>query len=137
MTGAIASVCCTLITHPLDTVRVRYAIQFQNIQHPSYTSFLSDVIHQGGYIAFYRGIVTTCFGAIFRGGVGFGIYETFKSDKTREWKATHPIMDRMSLGMMAGIASTTASYPIDTVRRYIKYIMKTKTKYFYFFCFFF
>jgi len=117
VTGGVSAICSTIFTHPLDTLRVRIAVQFENIQYPTYTSLIKQTMKNEGLVAFYRGITTTCMGSVFRGGVGFGIYETLKSDSLRHKSSNYAILDRLSLGMMAGTFSTVAAYPLDTVRR--------------------
>lgn len=120
LSGSSSLVFCTIFTHPLDTIRVRYAIEFENMRHGSYRSLFSDIMRKEGIISFYRGIVPTLYGCVARGGIGFGIYETLKSDKMREWNEKHAIFKRFSIGMIASLSSTTVSYPLDTVRRRVQ-----------------
>eukprot|EP00485_Elphidium_margaritaceum_P000241 CAMPEP_0202695262 /NCGR_PEP_ID=MMETSP1385-20130828/8902_1 /ASSEMBLY_ACC=CAM_ASM_000861 /TAXON_ID=933848 /ORGANISM="Elphidium margaritaceum" /LENGTH=322 /DNA_ID=CAMNT_0049351261 /DNA_START=23 /DNA_END=991 /DNA_ORIENTATION=- len=118
LSGSLASMSAHCLTHPLDTVRVRIATQYQTIEYPSiFHTFRSIWTHEG-LNGFYRGLSMTLFGAVFRAGIGFGIYENLKSDEIRQWKSTHyPLMTRLGIGWMAGAFSTFCAYPIDTLRR--------------------
>jgi len=116
--GALASLNAHIITHPLDTVRVRIAVQYQHIEYPSIMQTAKTIRAQEGINGFYRGLHTTIFGAIFRAGIGFGIYEGLKTEEMKQWNSTaFPLISRLSIGFVGGVASTFISYPIDTVRR--------------------
>lgn len=118
LSGSLASLNGHIITHPLDTVRVRIAVQYHHIEYPSILETAKTIHSHEGINGFYRGLSTTIFGAIFRAGVGFGIYEGLKTEEMKQWKSTtFPLLARLSIGFAAGIASTLVSYPIDTVRR--------------------
>lgn len=67
--------------------------------------------------SFYRGLFVSCVGTTIRGGVGFGVYESMKSEEIKKWHAAHPVINRFGIGWIAGMSSTLASYPADTVRR--------------------
>ena len=65
----------TLITHPLDTLRVRLSVTHGN---PSTPTMIKSVIDTGGFRALYQGFGATLVGAGPRGAVGFGVFETLK-----------------------------------------------------------
>merc|ERR1712039_668424 len=73
--GSLASMSAHIASHPLDTVRVRIAVQYDFIEYPSIRRTFSAIYKIEGCGGFYRGLFTTLIGAIFRAGVGFGIYE--------------------------------------------------------------
>eukprot|EP01083_Nonionella_stella_P154426 497545_1 len=116
--GSLASMNAHLITHPLDTVRVRIAVQYQTIEYRSIQDTFRLIYGTEGTHGFYRGLSVTLFGAIFRAGVGFGVYESLKSDGMRQWDSSHhPLIGRLSIGFIAGTMATTIAYPFDTIRR--------------------
>ena len=117
LSGSLASMNAHIITHPLDTVRVRIAVQYGHIEYPSILSTFKSIYNIEGINGFYRGLSTTLIGAIFRAGIGFGIYETMKSDDMRNWKANHSFIGRLSIGFFAGTSATFIAYPFDTIRR--------------------
>ena len=118
LSGSLASMNAHLLTHPLDTVRVRIAVQYGHIEYPSIYKTFKTIYDYEGINGFYRGLSTTLIGAIFRAGVGFGIYENIKSDEMRQWKSNHyPLIGRLSIGFVAGTTATFIAYPFDTIRR--------------------
>lgn len=117
LSGSLSSIIVTCITHPGDTLRVRYTVQYSQLSYNSYRELLSSLRFEG-YKSFYRGLIVSCIGTTFRGGVGFGIYETLKSEDVKKWQSDiHPYFQRFGIGFIAGGASTIASYPADTIRR--------------------
>ena len=118
LAGSLASMNAHLLTHPLDTVRVRIAVQYDAIQYPSIGRTFSVIYAHEGINGFYRGLSTTMVGAIVRAGIGFGMYESLKSEQMRAWDASHyPLLGRLGIGFAAGICSVVAAYPLDTLRR--------------------
>ena len=107
----------TLITHPLDTLRVRISM----MEGEASTAILvRQVIETGGVGALYRGFGATLVGAGPRGAVGFGVFETLKdlSDRHRELSGSlSPTSQKFLFGYVAGFCAETAIYPLDTVRR--------------------
>ena len=61
----------------------------RNIHNRTY----SDLFHSmrsEGITAFYRGLLVSCIGTTIRGGVGFGVYESLKSDEILTfWPRVH------------------------------------------------
>ena len=110
--GSLASMSAHILSHPMDTIRVRIAVQYEFIEYPSIYSTFCSIYTMEGINGFYRGLFTTLIGAIFRAGVGFGIYETLKNEEMK-----YPILGRLSIGFMAGTSSTFLAYPFDSVRR--------------------
>ena len=136
----------TLITHPLDTLRVRLSVTHGN---PSTPTMIKSVIDTGGFRALYQGFGATLVGAGPRGAVGFGVFETLKDGerlsraraRTRTYSSLtrsrllslslscavtsdsitaqqlSPTSRKLLFGYVAGFCAETAIYPLDTVRR--------------------
>ena len=115
--GGTASIFATLLTHPTDTLRVRIAAQYHEIHYKSTYDAIKHMIKEENLSAFYRGLPTTIVGTCIRGGVGFGIYETGKSNEMKDWETKHPIFGRFFIGFVSSFISVACSYPFDTVRR--------------------
>eukprot|EP01084_Bolivina_argentea_P107524 192255_1 len=117
LAGSFASINAHIITHPLDTVRVRIAVQYESIQYPNIYQTFQSIYSNEGINGFYIGLSTTIVGALFRAGVGFGLYENLKSDEMREWTSTNSLLGRLSIGFISGTTATFVAYPFDTIRR--------------------
>ena len=65
----------TLITHPLDTLRVRISVMQGEASTPA---MIKSIIDTGGWRALYQGFGATLVGAGPRGALGFGVFETLK-----------------------------------------------------------
>jgi len=105
----------TLVTHPLDTLRVRISV---TQGEATFSEVLRAISAQGGARALYHGFGATLLGAGPRGAVGFGVFETLKdSGRHSETVQRHPALSKFFFGYVAGFCSETAIYPLDTVRR--------------------
>ena len=79
----------TLITHPLDTLRVRISVMHGEASTPT---MIKQILETGGWRALYQGFGATLVGAGPRGALGFGVFETLK-DGERE-RARSPAAPR-------------------------------------------
>jgi solute carrier family 25 protein 42 len=105
----------TLVTHPLDTLRVRISVMHGEMSTPS---MIRSVLESGGLRTLYQGFGATLIGAGPRGAVGFGVFETLKEvSEKRNLLADFPTTRKLLIGYFAGLCSETAIYPLDTVRR--------------------
>ena len=105
----------TLVTHPLDTLRVRISVTHGEA---STASMIHEVLANGGVRALYQGFGATLIGAGPRGALGFGVFETLK-DVSERWEVLRqsPTTRKLLFGYLAGLCAETAIYPLDTVRR--------------------
>jgi len=137
ISGTLAASSVTLLTHPLDTIRVRISTQAAGqIRYPSMFSTAKNIYGSEGMSAFYRGLWPTILGAAPRGGIAFGVFETLKavsltpelpyselsppSDQTAQpsysiWE--EDIIQKLVFGGIAGCIANISVYPLDTVRR--------------------
>lgn len=105
----------TVVTHPLDTIRVRISVTQGEV---STAQIFRQMVQGGGWHTFYQGYGATLLGAGPRGALGFGVFETLK-----QWGAKHellpgqPTLRKLVYGYVAGICAETMIYPLDTVRR--------------------
>ena len=118
ITGGVATALSTLVTHPLDTLRVRIAAQYIDIHYKTTFNAIKSISKTENLTAFYRGLPTTIVGTGVRGAVGFSLYETNKSQKLKNWETKHPYIARLIIGVGSGLIAVIASYPFDTIRRF-------------------
>jgi len=105
----------TLVTHPLDTLRVRISVMHGEMSTPA---MIKSILDTGGVRALYQGFSATLVGAGPRGAVGFGVFETLKDVSERYGVLSNqPTTRKLLFGYLAGLFSETAIYPLDTVRR--------------------
>jgi len=111
----------TLITHPLDTLRVRLSVHAKSAEL-GYTAAGRRLLAEEGVRAFYRGFGATMVGAGPRGALGFGVSETLKPALAKvrfftEEGAGGVGLGRFLCGYAAGVVSEFFIYPLDTIRR--------------------
>jgi hypothetical protein len=110
----------TLVTHPLDTLRVRLSVR-TDVHAAHDRTFLSAAQHMyrtEGVGSFYRGFAATLLGAGPRGALGFGVFESLKPVLARVAAFREsPAAGKFACGYAAGLASEFFVYPLDTVRR--------------------
>mmetsp|Transcript_20466 Transcript_20466/g.59779 ORF Transcript_20466/g.59779 Transcript_20466/m.59779 type:complete len:317 (+) Transcript_20466:30-980(+) len=105
----------TIVTHPLDTIRVRLSV-FPETKGVFRAS--QDMWRHEGVSAFYRGFTATLLGAGPRGALGFGIFETMKpACRNMPFLKDHDALSKLLCGYLAGFGSEFFIYPLDTVRR--------------------
>mmetsp|Transcript_17973 Transcript_17973/g.54973 ORF Transcript_17973/g.54973 Transcript_17973/m.54973 type:complete len:324 (-) Transcript_17973:399-1370(-) len=106
----------TLLTHPLDTLRVRAAVSSEAERGLWASS--RGIVAKEGIMVFYKGFIPTLIGAGPRGAIGFGIFESLKAH-TQDWEVCkeHKSLSKFAYGYVAGVLSETFVYPLDTVRR--------------------
>jgi len=137
ISGTLAASSVTLLTHPLDTMRVRISTQAAGqIRYPSILTTVKNVYGSEGLVAFYRGLWPTILGAGPRGGIAFGVFETLKavsltpelpyselsqpSDQTAQPSysiSEEDIIQKLVFGGIAGCVANISVYPLDTIRR--------------------
>ena len=122
----------TVVTHPLDTLRVRISVT--NSAEATTSSMIRSVFQSpGGVRSLYQGFGATLIGAGPRGALGFGVFETLKDVTERsthlEWlQSLHPASRKLLFGYLAGLVAETAIYPLDTVRRCVRLRLAQPTR---------
>ena len=113
--GYITMVGATLVTHPLDTLRVRVSVQPDSA---TYLQTARRVYTADGVRGLYGGFGATLIGAGPRGAIGFGVFETLKPYLARyDYFRENPSVSKVVCGYLAGLLSESFIYPLDTVRR--------------------
>lgn len=104
--GAAAGAVATLATHPLDTLRLRMAVDPRSATLGAAAAALAA---EGGVAAFYRGL-----GASIAGIAPYMALELAVFD------AAPPSLPSFWRGVLGAGVATTACYPLDTVRRRVQ-----------------
>mmetsp|Transcript_26964 Transcript_26964/g.80852 ORF Transcript_26964/g.80852 Transcript_26964/m.80852 type:complete len:325 (-) Transcript_26964:7-981(-) len=113
--GYITMVGATIVTHPLDTLRVRVSVQTDKA---SFLETARRLRRSDGLGGFYGGFGATLLGAGPRGAIGFGVFETLKPRLAgAPYFAENPALAKVVCGFLAGLLSESFIYPLDTVRR--------------------
>nr|CAB3266170.1 graves disease carrier protein-like [Phallusia mammillata] len=129
LAGSCAGVSSVLATYPLDMVRARLAFQItgEHRYNGIYSAFSQIFRHEGGIVAFYRGISPTVAGMIPYAGSSWLVYKTLeeitssmmptKTDENNVQLLVIKMTTSFLSGGVAGAISQTASYPLDVARR--------------------
>mmetsp|Transcript_12692 Transcript_12692/g.50977 ORF Transcript_12692/g.50977 Transcript_12692/m.50977 type:complete len:246 (-) Transcript_12692:99-836(-) len=105
----------TIVTHPLDTLRVRLSVT--TFARETMVSCARRIYATDGLRGFYSGFGATLLGAGPRGAVGFAIFETSKPLVNDFFGGHRPGLAKFLAGYVAGLVAETLVYPLDTVRR--------------------
>ncbi|CAI0452867.1 unnamed protein product [Linum tenue] len=119
--GGLTGIEATCITYSLDMVRTRVAAQRNSIYglRGTWHAFY-DVHSANGFLpdTMFKGLGATLLGTVPSMAISFFVYESFKSFlKARRPGDDSPITVGLACGSIAGLAASTATYPIDLVRR--------------------
>ncbi|GKD80872.1 mitochondrial substrate carrier family protein B-like protein, partial [Tanacetum coccineum] len=132
--GGMSGITAATATYPLDLIRTRLAAQ--NLQLAEGTAItlvyllqrstmyyngighaLRTICRDEGFFGLYKGLGATLLGVGPSIAISFSVYETLRS----HWKAYRPddptVCVSLTCGSLSGIASSTATFPLDLVRR--------------------
>ncbi|KAK9808517.1 hypothetical protein WJX73_004007 [Symbiochloris irregularis] len=107
LAGASAGMFATLVTYPLDTMRLRMAVD------PSVRSFTGTaraLVREGSTGAFFRGIGASLIGIAPYVALELTLFDTLPADQ----------LPPFARGFAAAFVATTLCYPLDTIRRQIQ-----------------
>uniref|UniRef100_A0A7S3JP69 Mitochondrial carrier protein n=1 Tax=Aureoumbra lagunensis TaxID=44058 RepID=A0A7S3JP69_9STRA len=114
LAGYVTMIAATVVTHPLDTLRVRLSVAKT---HESIASCALFIYRMDGALGFYSGFSATLLGAGPRGAVGFAVFESAKPRVAAFFEHKRPGISKFLCGYVAGVLAETLVYPLDTVRR--------------------
>jgi solute carrier family 25 phosphate transporter 23/24/25/41 len=112
--GACAGICASFVTHPLDVVRTRLAVQREltGIRHT-----VTVLWAEGGMASMYKGLGPTLASLAPFVAINFAAYDTIKMYMFADGRIPQGPLYSLSMGAAAGIMAQTACYPLDTIRR--------------------
>ncbi|GAA0167877.1 mitochondrial carrier protein [Lithospermum erythrorhizon] len=115
--GGMAGMTSAAATYPLDLVRTRLAAQTNAIYYRGIWHALQTICRDEGVWGLYKGLGATLLGVGPSIAISFSVYESLRS----HWHSRRPndstAMVSLVCGSLSGIASSTATFPLDLVRR--------------------
>ncbi|XP_039034072.1 mitochondrial substrate carrier family protein B-like [Hibiscus syriacus] len=115
--GGLAGITAASATYPLDLVRTRLAAQTNVTYYRGIWHALRTICKDEGGLGLYKGLGTTLLGVGPSIAISFSVYESLRSF----WQARRPhdstVLVSLSCGSLSGIASSTAIFPLDLIRR--------------------
>ncbi|CAN1304002.1 Mitochondrial substrate carrier family protein B [Linum perenne] len=124
--GGLAGISAASATYPLDLVRTRLAAQRDTIYYRGIWDSFRTICKEEGYLGLYKGVGPTLLGVGPNLAIGFCVYESLKSfwESRRLAPGNNNVrpndsttMVSLSCGSLSGVAASTATFPIDLVRR--------------------
>ena len=125
--GAAAGGFATTVTYPLDLLRTRFAAQGTERVYTSLISSVKEVATYEGPRGFFQGCTAAIGQIIPYMGLFFASYETLKI-AFADYKFPIGSGDAVA-GIVASVASKTAVFPLDTVRKRLQVQGPTRSKY--------
>lgn len=115
MSGALAGMTATALTHPLDTVRLRLALP----AHPytGMTNAFITISRTEGPIALYKGLAPTLVGIAPYAALNFACYDLAKHWFYGGTDRKQNAVSNLAIGAVSGTFAATVCYPLDTIRR--------------------
>ncbi|KAJ8431913.1 hypothetical protein Cgig2_016346 [Carnegiea gigantea] len=115
--GFLAGVTAATATYPLDLVRTRLAAQTNVIYYRGIWHALRTISKEEGLFGLYKGLGATLLSVGPNIAISFSVYETLRS----QWQLQRPhdssVLVSLACGSVSGIASSSAIFPLDLVRR--------------------
>jgi solute carrier family 25 phosphate transporter 23/24/25/41 len=117
VSGGLAGITAATATYPLDLVRTRLAAQRNAIYYQGIEHTFRTICREEGILGLYKGLGATLLGVGPSLAISFAAYETFKTF----WLSHRPndsnAVVSLGCGSLSGIVSSTATFPLDLVRR--------------------
>lgn len=115
--GMAGMVACT-IAYPLDLIRTRLAAQTEYIYYTGIGDALKKIVHEEGIVGLYRGIGATLMQVAPSLAINYAAYETARSAWLSYTQGDSPTIGMsLTCGSVAGLVSSTVTFPLDLVRR--------------------
>ncbi|CAA3030483.1 mitochondrial substrate carrier family protein B-like [Olea europaea var. sylvestris] len=115
--GGLAGMTAASATYPLDLVRTRLAAQRNTIYYRGIWHALHTICKDEGFFGLYKGLGATLLGVGPSIAISFSVYESLRF----YWHSQRPndsvVAVSLACGSLSGIASSTATFPLDLVRR--------------------
>ncbi|GFY82159.1 uncharacterized protein LOC130793012 isoform X1 [Actinidia eriantha] len=115
--GGLAGITAASVTYPLDLVRTRLAAQTNVIYYRGIWHALRTISREEGVFGIYKGLGASLLGVGPNLAISFSVYDTLRL----YWQSQRPndstVLVSLACGSLSGIASSTATFPLDLVRR--------------------
>ncbi|KAL3839477.1 hypothetical protein ACJIZ3_024068 [Penstemon smallii] len=115
--GGLSGITAASATYPLDLVRTRLSAQRNSIYYQGIRHALRTICKDEGFFGLYKGMGATLLGVGPSIAISFAVYESLRS----YWHSRRPndstVLVSLACGSLSGIASSTATFPLDLLRR--------------------
>ncbi|KAL5161864.1 Mitochondrial substrate carrier family protein B [Glycine soja] len=98
--GGLSGITAAAATYPLDLVRTRFAAQRSSTYYRGISHAFTTICRDEGFLGLYKGLGATL----------LSISLKFRPDDST-------VMISLACGSLSGVASSTATFPLDLVRR--------------------
>ncbi|XP_052177019.1 uncharacterized protein LOC127791208 [Diospyros lotus] len=115
--GGLAGMTAASMTYPLDLVRTRLAAQRSTIYYRGIWHALHTICRDEGFLGLYKGLGATLLGVGPSIAISFTVYEMLRSYWHSERPDDSTVLVSLACGSLSGVASSTATFPLDLVRR--------------------
>uniref|UniRef100_A0A0E0LJT9 Mitochondrial carrier protein n=1 Tax=Oryza punctata TaxID=4537 RepID=A0A0E0LJT9_ORYPU len=124
LAGSAAGGSAVLVTYPLDLARTRLACAAPSDVAAGMSGVLRSAYKEGGGVrGVYRGLCPSLARVLPMSGLNFCVYEALKARLPREedhGARSRRRVAKVACGVAAGLVASTATYPLDVVRRQIQ-----------------
>ncbi|KAL6133212.1 hypothetical protein ACLB2K_065449 [Fragaria x ananassa] len=115
--GGMAGITAASVTYPLDLVRTRLSAQKNVVYYRGIRHAFHTICREEGFLGLYKGLGATLLGVGPSIAISFSVYEALRSFWQSERPNDSTVMVSLACGSLSGIASSTATFPLDLVRR--------------------
>ncbi|XP_013744782.2 mitochondrial substrate carrier family protein B [Brassica napus] len=117
VSGGLAGITAASATYPLDLVRTRLAAQRNTMYYQGIGHAFRTICREEGLLGLYKGLGATMLGVGPTLAINFATYESLKSFWLSHRPDDSTLIISLGCGSLAGVASSTATFPLDLVRR--------------------
>ncbi|TVU22574.1 hypothetical protein EJB05_32284, partial [Eragrostis curvula] len=110
--GACAGMTSTLVTYPLDVLRLRLAVQSG---HSTMSQVALNMLREEGLSSFYRGLGPSLIAIAPYIAVNFCVFDLMKKSVPEKYK--NRTETSLATALLSATFATLMCYPLDTVRR--------------------
>lgn len=116
--GGTAGLTACSLAYPLDLLRTRLAAQTTDTYYRGIGHALKTIIKDEGTLGLYRGLGATLLQVGPSLAINYAAYETTRSAWLAQTDRSVPTVGMsLACGSVAGLISSTATFPLDLVRR--------------------
>ena len=126
--GAVAGAVAKTVIAPLDRLKINFQIEKRVFTFREGIKFLTHSYQNHGLVSLWRGNSATLARVIPSAAINYASHEQFKrllQVETNEQKKKNPHRSFLA-GSLAGVVSTTATYPLDLARARMAVSMNDK-----------
>lgn len=129
VSGGVAGMTACALAYPLDLVRTRLAAQTQHRYYRGIGHALATIAADEGLAGLYRGLGATLLQVAPSLAINYATYEAMRSQWLALTDRTTPTVSiSLACGSMAGLVSSSCTFPLDLVRRRLQLVGQGGTR---------